>query len=69
MQNEWILDVLTDLSTFAHQNGFGTLAEQIDDTRIVAAAELTIKEEQRPSYERATASAAGYDPRGPGGCL
>ncbi|MEL6375977.1 MAG: hypothetical protein AAFQ04_02120 [Pseudomonadota bacterium] len=69
MQNDWILDVLTDLSTFAHQNGFGVLAEQIDDTRLVAAAELATEEEQRPNYERTTASAAGYDPRGSGRCL
>ena len=40
MQNEWILDVLTDLRTFAHQNGLGDLAEHLDDTRLVAAAEL-----------------------------
>lgn len=62
MQNEWILDVLTDLRTFARQNGLGVLAEQIDDTRLVAAAELASKEaspgEGTIGYERATATAA-----------
>ncbi|MEO1139037.1 MAG: hypothetical protein AAFW87_06235 [Pseudomonadota bacterium] len=66
MQNEWILDVLADLRTFAYQNGLGVLAEQIDDTRIVAAAELASKGEGKPGYECATATAAGHDTRGPG---
>ncbi len=40
MRNEWILDVLTDLRTFAAANGLGALAEQLDDTTLVAAAEI-----------------------------
>ena len=42
MQNEWILDVLADLKTFAQQNGLGVLAEQLDDTQLVAASELAL---------------------------
>ncbi len=65
MQNEWILDVLADLRTFARQNGLGVLAEQIDDTRLVAAAELTSKgtspREGMTGYEFATAAAARAD--------
>ena len=65
MQNEWILDVLADLRTFARQNGLGVLAEQIDDTRLVAAAELastgTSPREGTIGYERATAAAARED--------
>lgn len=41
MQNEWILDVLTDLRTFARQNGLGALADQLDETSAVARADLT----------------------------
>lgn len=67
MQNEWILDVLADLRTFARQNGLGVLAEQIDDTKLVAAAELTSKgtspREGMTGYERATATAARTDSR------
>ena len=40
MQNEWILDVLTDLKTFAQKNGLAALAEHLDDTMLVAATEL-----------------------------
>lgn len=65
MQNEWILDVLADLRTFARQNGLGELAEQIDDTRLVAAAELASKSaparEGTIGYERSTAAAARTD--------
>ncbi len=40
MQYEWILDVLTDLKAFAQSNGLSSLAEQLDDTSLVAAAEI-----------------------------
>ncbi|WP_347311146.1 hypothetical protein [Defluviimonas sp. SAOS-178_SWC] len=40
MQYEWILDVLTDLKAFAKGNGLRALAEQLDDTSLVAAAEI-----------------------------
>lgn len=66
LQNEWILDVLTDLSAFAHQNGLRALAEQLDDTKIVAAAELVSSGEGRLCHEHSTASAAGHDSGGPG---
>ena len=40
MGSDWILDVLTDLKTFARANGMPALAEQLDDTTIVAMAEI-----------------------------
>ncbi len=40
MKNDWILDVLTDLKTFAQQNGMQALSEHLDDTTLVAASEL-----------------------------
>jgi len=40
MQYEWILDVLIDLKAFAVNNGLTVLAEQLDDTSLVAATEI-----------------------------
>ena len=40
MRNEWILDVLADLRGFAQDNNLQLLAEQLDDTAIVAVAEI-----------------------------
>lgn len=42
MEQEWVLDVLVDLKTFAQQNGMFNLAEHLDDTLIVAAAEMAV---------------------------
>ena len=42
-QNEWILDVLSDLNAFAVENGLIALAEQLDDTKLIAAAEIASK--------------------------
>ncbi|WP_263721829.1 hypothetical protein [Defluviimonas sp. WL0075] len=41
MQYEWILDVLSDLKSFAQGNGLPELAEQLGDTSIVAAHEIS----------------------------
>ena len=40
MQNDWILDVLSDLRAYARANGLPCLAQQIDATRMVALAEI-----------------------------
>lgn len=40
MRYDWILDVLCDLKSFAKSNGLPSLAEQLDDTSLVAAAEI-----------------------------
>lgn len=40
VKNNWLLDVLTDLKTFASVNGLPALAAQLDDTHRTAAAEL-----------------------------
>ena len=61
MQNEWILDVLADLRGFARQNGLSSLAEMLDDTRLVAAAELASKGEGSFAHERGAAEQAGHD--------
>ena len=62
MQNEWILDVLTDLKTFAQKNDLTALAEQLDDTTLVAATELmTLDGKTRPRVS-ANGGSAGKDP-------
>ena len=40
MNNTWILDVLTDLKTFASINGLTALESELDSTHRVASAEL-----------------------------
>ncbi|MEO0401084.1 MAG: hypothetical protein AAF214_01785 [Pseudomonadota bacterium] len=45
MRSDWILDVLTDLKTFARSNNMPALAEQLDDTAIVAMAEIAAMKE------------------------
>mgnify|MGYP001550146387 CR=1 FL=1 len=39
MGQDWILDVLTDLKTFARANGMPSLAAQLDDASFVAQTE------------------------------
>ncbi len=45
MGHDWILDVLTDLKTFARANGLPTLAAQLDDASLVAQAEMASRVE------------------------
>ncbi len=44
MANDWIIDVLADLKTFASENGLVALAGQLDDTMLVAAADVSSAE-------------------------
>lgn len=46
MRSDWILDVLSDLKTFAKANDLPVLAEQLDDTAIVALAEIAALQEK-----------------------
>ncbi|QGX97308.1 hypothetical protein EI983_03050 [Roseovarius faecimaris] len=59
MQNDWILDVLSDLKTFAQQNGMSDLAEQLDDTRLIALGELAMTREDVPTHGECAAASAG----------
>lgn len=43
MVHDWILDVLTDLRNFASKNGLGVTEEQIDQTLVVVARELSAR--------------------------
>ena len=42
MGNMWIIDVLSDLKTFAQLNGLAKLAAELDQTSEVAATELGV---------------------------
>lgn len=43
MTDKWIIDVLTDLRTFAKSNDLPALAEYLDDAKVVAASEIALK--------------------------
>lgn len=59
MQHDWILDVLTDLATYARRNGLAALAEQLEGSRLVAAAELAAARQGAAARARADAAASG----------
>jgi hypothetical protein len=40
MRQDWIIDVLADLRSFAAKNGMTGLKHQLDDTLIIAAADI-----------------------------
>lgn len=40
MTHDWIIDVLTDLKTFARANAMNALAEQLDEAQLVAQVEI-----------------------------
>lgn len=40
MGHDWIIDVLTDLKSFARQNDLPILAAQLDESALVASAEI-----------------------------
>ncbi|PUB16375.1 hypothetical protein [Yoonia sediminilitoris] len=43
MGQEWIIDVLADLKTFAKQNELPLLAAQLEETALVASVEIAAK--------------------------
>ena len=53
MNPDWILDVLSDLKQFAQQNDLAILAEQLDDTAILALSEISLKLEKDERAEDA----------------
>ena len=59
MRSDWILDVLTDLKTFATANDLPVLAEQLDDTAIVALAEIAALHERTRSEPHANEHNSG----------
>lgn len=64
MQNDWILDVLSDLGAFAKLNGLSALADQLEDTAIVALAEISALEESTGRHAHGTNTETGTDTGG-----
>jgi hypothetical protein len=62
MSQEWMIDVLTDLKRFARENGLMGLAEQLDDTILIAAAELK-QQDQKDPVKPGYAQQATFIPR------
>ena len=46
MRSDWILNVLADLRSFAQANDLPMLAEQLDDTALIATAEFATRDER-----------------------
>jgi len=70
MRSDWILDVLTDLKTFATANDLPVLAEQLDDTAIVALAEIAALHDRTQGNahnEKQDSSGGGFGGAGAGG--
>ena len=47
MQSDWILDVLADLRTYAMSRDLPMLAEHLDDTALIALAEIAALQERK----------------------
>ena len=48
MANDWIIDVLADLKSYAKKNGLSVLAKQLDETTLIAATEIASAEAKAP---------------------
>lgn len=58
MTNEWIIDVLADLKHYAIRHHYMSLAEQLDDALVTAAAELMQEADAMETIEVAAVGAA-----------
>ncbi|QMU58250.1 MAG: hypothetical protein GKR98_08625 [Boseongicola sp.] len=59
MTNEWILDVLVDLRTFAVKNGLSGLEKQLDQAVAVADKELASEQANAPEAAQRGLKRAG----------
>lgn len=60
MAHDWILDVLADVKTYAKKNGLSALAEQLDETTLIAVTEIASAEGKAPQAAIANARTAGH---------
>ena len=63
MQHDWILGVLSDLQAFAKTNGLEALGEQLDDTRLIAMAELACIPSEGQARAHGESPTAGRPPQ------
>lgn len=68
MQSDWILDVLADLRTYALSRDLPQLAEHLDDTALIALAEIATLQERISGGAHANRSQSRKHPwdAGPG---
>ncbi len=66
LHNDWILDVLADLKSFALANDLGALAEQLQDTTLIAAAEIASHAKEAQAQDHASQRQSGSDTGGIG---
>jgi hypothetical protein len=52
MSQDWMIDVLVDLRGFAQKNGLEKLADQLDDTIHIAAAELIAHARMKGAHDQ-----------------
>ena len=62
MQNEWLLDVLSDLRSFAGANGMDQLSQQLENARAVAVIEMASCRREAPMATRTDETRIGADP-------
>ena len=65
-RHDWILDVLADLKEFALSADLPNLAEQLDDTALIALAEIASVEEGKRGQAYAKETNAGTHTGGVG---
>jgi hypothetical protein len=56
MGHKWIIDVLADLKSFASKNDLQMLALQLDETALIASAEIEMMSEKLPPLTRGDSS-------------
>ena len=59
MGHEWIIDVLADLRSFAKTNDLPILAEQLDETALIASAEIDALTEKQSRQARGESPGTG----------
>lgn len=67
MKHDWVLDVLSDLQSFAAQNRMGNLAGQLAIARMIASIDLASQTEGVQVNAHDEHCPVGYDPGKDGG--
>lgn len=66
MRSEWILDVLSDLKTYALSSNLPQLAEHLDDAALVALTEIASQDERLQGQQDGAETSTGIYPGGVG---
>ena len=62
MGHDWIIDVLSDLRSFARKNEMPLLTQQLDEAVIVASAEIATRQDRMLGWSTCdTISTNGFD--------